>query len=279
MYLEQAKELKNKWAFFVIPSVFVFSMAKSGKVNIEKNAEVGWEYVFTAQLSSFVVLCVVFMLFFKIVHKGSLKKLISERKKIDWRRIIFGFTLWGGMCIAMTICNFIAKGDMFEWNFNANEFLKLILICSLLLPFQTSFEEIVFRGYFMQAMGCIVKNKWLIVITIAVFFGIMHRLNPEVSKYGLAFLCVYVVYGILYGLIVACDGGIELTLGMHFANNFFSAILVTSSFAVFQIPSILRQTKVEDFTMLSLAKEIAIQAVVFFILYKKYGWKLNNMTE
>ena len=44
-------------------------------------------------------------------------------------------------------------------NVNWGKFAILALIAILLIPLQTSFEEYFFRGYLMQGLGVILKNK------------------------------------------------------------------------------------------------------------------------
>ena len=58
-------------------------------------------------------------------------------------------------------------------------FLILSLIVIFLIPIQTSWEEYVFRGYLMQGIGGIIKNKWIPLLTTSLLFGFLHYWNPR----------------------------------------------------------------------------------------------------
>ena len=76
----------------------------------------------------------------------------------------------------------------------------------------------------------------------SVLFGSLHFFNPEVDKLGNWLLLYYIGTGLFLGLITIYDQGTELALGFHAANNFFSSILVTASWTVFETHAILIDT-------------------------------------
>jgi hypothetical protein len=68
------------------------------------------------------------------------------------------------------------------------------------------------------------------------------------------------------------DGGIELALGFHAANNLITALLVTSNWTAFQTESILI-----DISEPSLGSELLLLLLLFYPLFliimsKKYEW-------
>ena len=135
----------------------------------------------------------------------------------------------------------------------------LALIGILLIPLQTSFEEYFFRGYLMQGLGIVTKNRWFPLIFTSVVFGMLHIANPEVSKLGYGILWYYVGTGFFLGIITLMDEGLELALGFHAANNLITALLVTANCTVFQTNSILI-----DLSEPSLGADIYIPVFVVF---------------
>ena len=103
-----------------------------------------------------------------------------------------------------------------------------------MLPFQTSAEELVFRGYLMQGLGVLAKNRWFPLIITSVAFGLLHGMNPEVAILGWGIMVFYIGTGLLYGISTLMDEGTELALGLHAANNVLAAIYVTTDWTVFQ---------------------------------------------
>ena len=105
---------------------------------------------------------VVTLPFLKIVinkiHKQSFTALFCSRNKVDFKRIIFSFLLWGGISILMILINYIVSPEDYEWNFKLIPFLVLFFIGIVLIPLQTSVEEFLFRGYLMQGFGMLNKK-------------------------------------------------------------------------------------------------------------------------
>ena len=161
----------------------------------------------------------------------------------------------------------------YEWNFKPIPFLVLLLISIVLIPIQTTVEELIFRGYLIQGFGLLFKNRWLPLLVTSVLFGLLHIWNPEIEKLGINLLWYYIGTGIFLGIITLMDEGVELALGFHAANNLVTALMVTASWTAFQTESLLI-----DNAEPSLGKELIITLVVIypilaFIYGKKYKWK------
>lgn len=213
----------------------------------------------------------------KFVHKQTITSLTTSRNKIDWKRVFFAFALWGFVTIAMTLYAYYAVPEDFVWNFNFDKFIILALISVLLLPMQTSFEEYFFRGYMMQGLGVLVKNRWFPLILTSVIFGLMHMANPEVDKLGPIIMVYYIGTGLFLGIITLMDEGLELALGFHAANNLITALLVTADWTAFQTDSILRDVSEPSAGVDILIPVLVVFPIILFIFSKKYGWK--NWTE
>ena len=153
-------------------------------------------------------------------------------------------------------------------------FLILCVIGILFIPLQTSFEEYLFRGYLMQGIGVVLKNKWAPLFITSITFGLLHIANPEVDKLGYMIMVYYIGTGLFLGIITLMDEGMELALGFHAANNLFTALLVTADWTAFQTHSILKD--MSDPTEAGLIDIFLPVFIVFpiilLILSKKYKW-------
>ena len=132
----------------------------------------------------------------KVLHKQSLTSLTTARNKIDWKRFWFIFILWGMVSSSMVLLDYYMSPEDYQINFNLQPFLILAAIAILMIPLQTSFEEYFFRGYLMQGLGVIFKNKWLPLLITSVGFGLMHIANPEVDKLGYVIMIYYIGTGL-----------------------------------------------------------------------------------
>jgi membrane protease YdiL (CAAX protease family) len=139
----------------------------------------------------------------------------------------------------------------------------------LLIPFQAAFEEVLFRGYLMQGLAVLARNRWIPVLSTSILFGLMHGLNPEVMQYGfLTMMPQYIFFGIVFAVLTMFDDGIELAIGAHAANNIFLSVLVTHEDMALQTPALYEQIQIypwKEFGGLVLQSLIflAIMALVF----------------
>ena len=211
----------------------------------------------------------------KYVNGNSFLSLTTSRSKIDFNRIFFSFGLWSTISVVMIILGYFLSPENYVLNFNLIPFLILSLIVLLLIPIQTSAEEYFFRGYLIQNLGIITRNRWFPLIASSLLFGIIHGQNPEIEKFGGVVFIFYIGSGLFAGIMTLMDEGMELALGWHAANNMTIALLVTADWTALQTHSILKDISNPDSLPLS---EVLIPVLVFFplVLYifsKKYGWK------
>jgi hypothetical protein len=92
----------------------------------------------------------------------------------------------------------------------------LAVIVLLTTPFQAAGEEYVFRGYLMQAVGSLSRNKWLAIVVTALVFAVAHG----VQNFPLFF--DRFMFGFIAGWLVVRTGGLEAGIAMHILNNFFA---------------------------------------------------------
>tara|TARA_B110001450_G_scaffold46575_1_gene43278 strand:+ start:7393 stop:8343 length:951 start_codon:yes stop_codon:yes gene_type:complete len=223
-------------------------------------------------LIPFVVGFVALFLWVKFLHKLDFKSLTTSRKKIDWKRVIFSFLLWGGITIFMIVLDYQLSPENYQWNFEFNKFIVLVIIAVLLVPIQTSFEEYLFRGYLMQGIGIAAKNKWVPLLVTSFIFGMMHIANPEVAKIGYIIMVYYIGTGLFLGILTLMDEGMELALGFHAANNLITALLVTANWTAFQTDSILKDMSEPTAGVDVLIPVIVVFPILLFIFSKKYQW-------
>ena len=208
----------------------------------------------------------------KYVHNQRIRTLTTTRKKVDWKRVFFAFSVWGFITAFFIFIDYQVSPEDYIFNFQLEPFLYLVLIAVLLIPLQTSFEEYFFRGYLMQGLGVASKNRWFPLIFTSLIFGLLHIANPEVEKLGYGILVYYIGTGFFLGIITLMDEGLELALGFHAANNLITALLVTANWTAFQTNSVLI-----DVSMPKLGADVYLPVFVVFpvlvyIFSKKYGW-------
>lgn len=292
MFLKQGIDENNKFWKYLLGSIFIIGASFVGQLpmlllilfqtsfqgKIYPTTEEELMHFFEPNLNLFLLLIsFVFALagiYFvvRFLHHQTLLSIITARKKMDWKRVLFSFVIWSLFTIVSTVVMFYLNPADFKINFQLIPFLILVAIATLLVPIQTSVEEFVFRGYLMQGFANLSRNKWFPLLMTSVIFGLMHLFNPEVSKLGNIIMVYYIGTGLLLGIITLMDDGMELALGFHAANNLIGALLVTSDWSAFQTYSIFKDVSEPEAGLDIIFPVIVIYPLLLVIFGKKYNW-------
>ncbi|WP_306350270.1 CPBP family intramembrane glutamic endopeptidase [Flavobacterium sp. '19STA2R22 D10 B1'] len=292
MFLENAFKPNNDFFKYLIGSVLIISASFVGQIPLGigiffKCLSDGIPFptdqnelmlVLESNLTFFLIMISFVFAFFAIIlvvrylHKQTLLEITTSRKKIDWKRIFFSFSIWGIIVILSTIVGYYSSPEEYELNFKPIPFAILAVIAIILVPIQTSVEEYVFRGYLMQGFALLAKNRWFPLLMTSLIFGSLHIFNPEVAKMGYIILVYYIGTGLFLGVITLMDEGLELALGFHAANNLFTALLVTSEWTVFQTHSVLKSTAEPTAGLDVIIPVFVIFPILLIIFGKRYQW-------
>ncbi|MDD3723393.1 MAG: type II CAAX endopeptidase family protein [Lutibacter sp.] len=208
----------------------------------------------------------------KFIHKRKIVTLITSRKKVDWGRFFYAFSVWAIVGLFMVTIGYFMAPEDYVWNFKPISFFILLLISFLFLPIQTSLEELLFRGYLMQGFGTWFKNSFVALILTSVIFGLLHGLNPEVEKLGWFIMVYYIGTGLVLGIFTLMDEGTELALGFHAANNIVAAVLVTTNWTVFQTDALLVDISEPSVGYEMFVPVFVLYPLILLLFSKKYGW-------
>ncbi|CAG7619139.1 CPBP family intramembrane glutamic endopeptidase [Leucobacter soli] len=108
-----------------------------------------------------------------------------------------------------------------ETAFDARAALLSVLLVLLLVPLQSTAEEVVFRGLFMQVLGAWLRNPWFAILIPSIGFASLH---------------IYDIWGLLaVGLLGAVSawltwrtGGLEAAIAIHIVNNYVAFGIMAS---------------------------------------------------
>ena len=269
------------WQVIGIIPLFIAAMSKSDSmeelINSSQDAftTLGIDsnlYLFV-MIISFLFGLIALFIAVKYIHKREIRTLITSRSEIDWNRVFYGFFLWFVIALTMLTLDYFLNSENYIFNFQPVPFLILVLVSFLFMPFQTSFEELLFRGYFMQGIGVLFKNSAVPLIVTSVVFGLLHSFNPEYDKLGPMVMIYYIGTGLLFGITTLMDEGTELSLGMHAANNIVAAVFVTMNWTVFQTEALFIDTSEPTVGFELFLPVFVIYPFVLFIFSKRYGWQ------
>lgn len=287
MFIEQAFKGKNDWwrvflttiitcGVFILNFIMYFFLSKE---DIDQTYELmkafpNWLSLIM-NLVPFAFLLGLLFLMVRGLHERSILSLTTARNKIDFKRFFFSL----GLIVFLTLVTFgisyYYDNSMILWNFNPLKFAVLLIISLLLFPFQIGLEEYLFRGYFMQQIGIVARNRWMPLLITSVLFGLLHSANPEVAEMGFGVMVFYIGTGLLLGIMTLMDDGMELALGFHLGNNLMAALLITSDFSALQTDAVFKYSnKVNPSAALieMIVSIVILYPLILFVLAKKYKW-------
>lgn len=212
----------------------------------------------------------------RLIFKRSFRTFLTARPRFDFTRFFFSFGLWSILMMVSFFITFIDFNHHLHWNFQSEHFFYLLLLAVILVPIQTGFEEILFRGFLLQLFGKMTQKGIYLILINGILFCALHLMNPEIDELGLPAVGYYIVSGIFTSLIAVMDNGIELSWGFHLANNLFGIIIVTNNWQVIQTDALFI-----DVSPPSLGWDIYVTMFLFYplmilVFWLVYRWKNWN---
>jgi membrane protease YdiL (CAAX protease family) len=287
------KNGNNHWLLYVLGTLVSFIggqflgmiplllvVFKSGKLDIAMftNPEalgVSKNEFLLLMLLPFVVSFFALLIWIKWVHKKQLRLSFTAFDRFRWNEVGFAFALW----IAMSICSdgigYFSDPGNYEFNFNLTNFLILSAISLLVIPLQTTFEELLFRSYLLQGIGLISSYRWIPLVITSVVFGGMHIMNPEVSEYGYSTMISYIGIGFLLGLLTVLSNRMEFAIGLHAANNIYGSTIMSFKGSALTTDSLF-YTKTLSMDWTTHVLLLGIMMLYLFIIHRKY--KLQGLS-
>jgi membrane protease YdiL (CAAX protease family) len=235
-------------------------------------------FILVLMFIPFVVGIITIWLLVEKMHKRTFSMTVNGRRSIRWEHIFTGFLFWFLLMFVFCEINYIADPNNFVLQFDVCKFIPLLIIVLLFIPFQVTFEEFVFRGYLAQGIAAWTKNRWLVICIPGLLFGLAHYQNNEVVENGFwATMPQYIILGLFFGLLAVLDDGIELSIGIHAANNIFACLCITNSSSSLRTSAIFNQRTVNPVSE-TIALLVAISLATLFF-YKKYKWNFHILNE
>lgn len=289
-YLDLARQGKNEWWRYLlavllilflwqligaIPSAFViFWVALDGnpETNIAAAGFIGVDVLLTFVVFMFasVLFIVGIFLAVRFIHQRRFLTLITPERRFSFGRFAQGFIVWLLLVGLMAVAEALLYPGRYVWTLDLARFLPFVFLALIFVPIQTSAEELFFRGYLLQGLGQLrLRNIWILSLISGLLFGLPHLLNPEASANYLLMLVYYVSMGAVMAYVTLRDGRLELALGLHAANNLFSALFANTTVTVLPTPSL--------FTVMELdvvySVPVALAGLLIFVLVFARSWK------
>lgn len=267
-FIDIARTGKNGFWLYVAGFVIVIVIAGISSfptilvtdLKTQKPTVPAYQYLAVAILQ-FIGIIIGLWLVMKFLHERPFKTLITPFAEINWKRIAQSAGLWFGITIVVEILFYSLYPNMYSFSLKTDDFIPALVVGLIMIPIQSTAEELLFRGYLLQGIG--MKNIWVGVIITGVFFGLAHGLNPETEKVGFALgISYYISVGLFFALLAVFDKKLELPIGIHAANNVYAFLIVSYPDSVLPSPSIVSLTEL-NFPLMIFGWVITVVIYVF----------------
>lgn len=261
---------------YMIPIIYVFiDNNPATDVDLTTGRLIGidplMDYIFLnlTLVCFFIGICVAM----KLMHKRSIKTLITPEDKINWRKFFIGFGVYGILVLLGSVADYLAAPETFTFSFDASKFFVGLPIILILTPIQTTAEELFFRGYILQGFGRKIKNTLILSLISGFIFMVPHLMNPEVYKSAsmgilesISGVIYYFLVGFIFSVVTIKTNSLEVAIGAHMVNNLIGALVVGFSDSVFQTNTIFYTTRFEP--VFNLFVMIIISILFYFATVK-----------
>lgn len=296
-YLDAALTGKNDWwryliaypfiiiTWFVVGSIPIFAL--TAVVALDNNPLTGITAAgfvgidpwlnFTVNMSTFIPFILATLLAVIVLHRRHARTLVTPDRKVDWKRLFAGFGVWVILAAVLAIVESLLYPGRYVFALNIEKYLPIVIVSFLLIPIQTSSEELFFRGYLIQHAGLKIKNTLALSLLSGFLFMLPHLANPEVSENFLLVPLFYFYFGAFLAFITLRDNGLELALGMHAGNNLFTALLANYTNSALQTPALFTVTEFD--VAYNLISPLIAMAVFYVLIFKVWPKKPNQPVE
>ena len=293
-YLALAQQGKNQWwryilGFFLILLAWqgiglmpLFAIGYWAEVDDDAATRFNWDtflvegispaLTFVDMMAMFIFLVIGVWLVVRFLHKRPFLSLITPLQRISWMRVLQGAVVFAAIYLSVTVLGewlLPTPAGEVEYVFDAQAFLLFLPLALVLIPIQTSAEELLFRGYVLQGLG-LVLHRWAAVLVSALLFALPHLLNPEVYGANLWIAVLpYLTTGLLLALVTVRDGTLELAMGVHAINNILAFLFVTTP--PYDIFPALFVYHGELFTWETVASEALIAVLFYWVIFRFFA--------
>jgi membrane protease YdiL (CAAX protease family) len=282
-FLDLARQSRNDWwryllAILVIlfgwlvPSillgVFLVAMVMLDNnpgpfINANTGQIVGFDSALITAISLLSAVALVASLFVAVrfIHQRPFRSLITTHPSFEWKRVAQGFGFYLILVAAASLIEALLFPGRYQLTWDTSEFLKFLPIVLILVPIQTTAEELLFRGYLMQSIGLITRRPLVPAVVSSFVFMLLHLANPEVRADYVLIPGYYLGVGLLFALVTLRDNRLELAIGAHAGTVLFTAIFANYVNSVLPTASIFTVSTIDArYALIS----FVVMAIIFY---------------
>jgi membrane protease YdiL (CAAX protease family) len=155
-----------------------------------------------------------------------------------WGRALRAGLLWLGLAALMAGVEAVVFPGRYALTPDLRRWLPFALAALIFIPLQTSAEELFFRSYLLQGLGLRLRSPLVLSVLSGLAFALPHFANPEVAASFALVMSFFFIFGFALALITLRTEGAEVALGVHAANNLFTALIANFKGSAIETPAL-----------------------------------------
>jgi membrane protease YdiL (CAAX protease family) len=168
----------------------------------------------------------------KFIHKRSIQRMFSLGK-FNFKALYFGLIAWAILIAFSSFVDVFVFHENYVFNWDINKWLIFLPVVLLLTPLQCISEEIFFRTYLMRSIYTKTQKTIFVILIMTIIFALVHLPNialmsgGNLVSYSVSFVA-YLTISYLLTYLTYVSQGLELSIGIHIANNIMYFIVINS---------------------------------------------------
>ncbi|MDH3665447.1 MAG: CPBP family intramembrane metalloprotease [Paracoccaceae bacterium] len=200
----------------------------------------------------------------RLLHAQPFGTLFSPERRIRWGDFVLGFAMAGGFWLVTIVIGIAIIGAPARTELSIGAWAIALAPLAIMVFFQASAEELIFRGYILQQLAVRWRNPIIWGFLPAFLFGLAHYGNGAPLGVGWHYVVVTLLFGTTAAAMVWRTGSLAAAMGMHTGFNIFSLSIIG-------LEGILDGTQlflygVDKIELLFYADGISTFAVLLFVL-------------
>jgi hypothetical protein len=205
-------------------------------------------------------------LFLPLLHRRPWRSFVTARPRFSLRAMFSSFAVLFALLLAALALQLTLAPDTLTLSFDPAAFAAFFALALLLVPLQALAEEVVFRGFILQAVGRVTGSFLLRAAVPALVFTLAHLANPELAYGALWAAASYALAGLYLSILALRGGGLELPLGAHIATNLFVSLIARPEVSALNTAALFIEPAPN--LPLSLAATAVVFAVHYFVIMR-----------
>lgn len=203
-----------------------------------------------------------------LLHKRSIRTVITPKDKINWKLMITGGVVYFLLTALATVIDASFRPEEYRISVDLKQFFIFLPFVLIITPFQAAAEELLFRGYIMQGLGVLTRITAIPVIGSSLIFMLGHFWNPEMqTTESLLLPLVYFLMALFLAIITVKSNSLELAIGAHTANNLFTVLIMNYSNSALSSPSLFTTSEVDP--VASIISFVLIAVAFYWIMFMR----------